>query len=563
MKKKTDAKSTRNEVLDFIRSKTRRDLENKLAIFGRCALIRCTGFGKTWLLAEITANYEKVLYLYPSKFVKNAAVTAVTEKIDEKEYKEELLQECEKFDFRNIKFMTYSKLSKIPVEDIKDMPTYDLIILDEVHRAGARLAKERIPSLINKRGQRIIGATATPERMDSFDVIKEFFSVNGNEICVAEYTLHDAFCDGILKKPHYCYCVDGNIANISKDMKEAAFTAGEDYENMEVKEVLRTKVVEIAKLYNMPNIVKDVTDKYVSNKDKDYMKYIVFFADTKQLKEKLPEVEKWFATALPEYQIHSTVITSESSESAKNVDKLADMKPGYHKIDLIACIDMLNQGGHLKNLTGIIMYRGTSSSTIYIQQLGRALSTAAEEPCIVFDVVDNLHRKAVYLLAEREQKKDPVQREKKEHKGLDLSGIENIENLTEEERQTIIEQVQAGYFGDPGACAEWTNSCNDIMPQDIEMTGHEATYRELIAKAVAETIAQKCNRAIVEHKRVVKAVTGEEYPPTKTDLINKGLVWKTGNPKEPPKLEDFAEWQQVSVKQVLDHMLEDTTPIAV
>lgn len=57
---------------------------------------------------------------------------------------------------------------------------------------------------------------------------------------------------------------------------------------------------------------------------------------------------------------------------------------------------MMNMGYHVDDLTGIIMYRGTKSGTVYIQQLGRILSSGASNAGIVIDVVDNIHQHSVY-----------------------------------------------------------------------------------------------------------------------------------------------------------------------
>ena len=114
------------------------------------------------------------------------------------------------------------------------------------------------------------------------------------------------------------------------------------------------------------------------------------------MEDKKGIVEGWFQAAYPKHSIKTLTINSKDKESSENVHELDKLVRRKNGIDLIFCIDMLNMGYHVNDLTGIVMYRGTSSSTIYIQQLGRALSTGSENACIVFDVVDNLHRKAVY-----------------------------------------------------------------------------------------------------------------------------------------------------------------------
>lgn len=56
------------------RSETLLDLQSKLDKYGKCALVRCTGFGKTWMLTSILRQYKKVLYLYPADVIKSTVV---------------------------------------------------------------------------------------------------------------------------------------------------------------------------------------------------------------------------------------------------------------------------------------------------------------------------------------------------------------------------------------------------------------------------------------------------------------------------------------------------------
>ena len=51
---------------------------------------------------------------------------------------------------------------------------------------------------------------------------------------------------------------------------------------------------------------------------------------------------------------------------------------------------MLNEGLHVEDISGVIMARPTDSRIIYLQQLGRALSSdTSRNKTIVFDLVNN------------------------------------------------------------------------------------------------------------------------------------------------------------------------------
>ena len=64
-------------TLEIVRNKTKEDLKEKLKKHGHCTVIRCTGFGKTWLLSDISKDYKRVLYLYPAEIIKQTAIRAI------------------------------------------------------------------------------------------------------------------------------------------------------------------------------------------------------------------------------------------------------------------------------------------------------------------------------------------------------------------------------------------------------------------------------------------------------------------------------------------------------
>lgn len=65
--------------VEEVREKTQKDLVEKLNKYGKCALIRCTGFGKTWMLSKIFEEYDNVLYLYPTEVIKQTVKNASTQ----------------------------------------------------------------------------------------------------------------------------------------------------------------------------------------------------------------------------------------------------------------------------------------------------------------------------------------------------------------------------------------------------------------------------------------------------------------------------------------------------
>lgn len=537
-----------NDILDDVRTKTKNDLMSKLNQYGRCAITRCTGFGKTWLLSEVSQNYESVLYLYPAEIIKKTAIDRIESisDIDEEEYAKELMAELDdemgySFNYRNIRFMTYTKLARMSRNEIENMPDYNLVIMDEVHRVGAPMTKKNILWLMYyKQKSHFIGATATPERMDAFDVIAEFF----NGICVYPYTLHDAVSDGIVKMPYYVYCT----FDIETSFKQAARLAGQDIDNPTVREVINSRLMEVSNIYNMPDIIHKTIEKYVV--DKNYMKFIAFFSSIKQLNTCVGDVKGWFEKAYPDYTVNVLTVSSENRKTRDNLNNL-NFERVENKIDIIACVDMLNMGYHVNDLTGIVMYRCTQSSTIFIQQLGRALSTGSKNACVVFDTVDNLHRKSLFNLTPPNAKRKPhTTLTKKERVQMLLSDAGA--DLSDRDRELLIKYVEDNLEAEDEVAfnAIWAR-VNEITKEDIYAVDHLATYREIIAKTVAEVKHERVKRATEEYFRVQLSKCHNPIPRTIAEVKRMKDV--------PPELAIFAEWQRVEENDVLEYLDPDNT----
>ena len=519
-------------------AKTNKSVRALLNKHHKCAILRPTGFGKTFTLTDLIKDYKKVLYVYPSAVIRDTVIqryVSTMEDFDDEEHDnyidEETIETYKAMgQMENCTLMTYAKLIRLTDEELKKFK-YDLYIFDECHKMGApkaRVACEKLFAMHPKRY--FVGATATPIRADNVDVVAEFFS----DITPYAYTLFDAIEDNILKKPIYCYCT----YDIEEDLKEAALLAGQDVSDELVDSVIKAKAIELEKFMHIPTILQDVCEEYA--KSTSYMKFIVFFTSKKHMTESLPTVQSWFKEAFPNHKQETLCISSRSTEEKNNVAKLGSIKEEPNKISLIACIDMLNLGYHIDQLTGILMCRATKSNTIFVQQLGRALSVGTNNSAIVFDIVDNLHRKAIYELREKiSDKKRKYSHKANAHKVTPYSlGKDGTSIMFTDDEGNLIETQY--HLDKDGLIVDARNrispfiltSKNKIVYRDsgtnkdvcrftadcFEATGHIATYRELLAKAVAEPTVQKCKFAIELHFRTWCHNHGVPYPISKVDL---------------------------------------------
>ena len=185
--------------IDRLRNETYEEAMALLEKYHKCAIIRPTGFGKTGILTKVirSGKFKKILYLYPTEVIKNTVLGFY--------YKN---RKNRPGTIDNVIFMTYMKLTNLSELDMKMLKGIDLIICDECHRLGAAETMEGMRDLIEANPKaRLLGATATPERMDMIDEIAMFF----DDRVTSRYTLHNAFVDGIIKRPYYCFCAYGEL----------------------------------------------------------------------------------------------------------------------------------------------------------------------------------------------------------------------------------------------------------------------------------------------------------------------------------------------------------------
>ena len=480
--------------VEILRDKTYKEAVSCLQRYGKCAIIRPTGFGKTGLLTRLirSRRYNKILYLYPAKVIKN---TVLDFYYMNSSYHKDYIP--------NVTFMTYSKLARLKDSDIEQIGAdgFDLIICDECHKLGATETMNGLHTLLNTYPNiHILGATATPERMDMIDEIAMFF----DDRIVSKYTLHNALQDGILQKPYYCFCANGEtdagiLAGIKKEAKLEIKKIDDKDERKYATELLDSRIIEISKLLKMENVISETLKE--TNVDTIYQKYIIFFRNHSLMNENMKKVKKWFKKSFPNHSIKELIISSENDEYHDNVNLLDTLEYKENHIDLIYCCDMLNMGYHVDNLTGILMYRGTHSSIIYVQQLGRALSTGDSEPKIVFDIVDNIHRQSMYsTLEEDDCSSSQLSKEEIEDyselvkRTIDKNDDGDPIPLTEEEMERFIELSRKLKSRDDSE-GKTTNRENALHKSDLIVTGYQATLKEIIAKTIAEPAAMRCRQA--------------------------------------------------------------------
>ena len=72
----------------------------------------------------------------------------------------------------------------------------------------------------------------------------------------------------------------------------------------------------------------------------------------------------------------------------ETLEKFEDAKEDG-TLQLMFCVDMLDEGKHIAGLDGIVMFKPTESWIVYSQEVGRIMSIDAKEDRVIIDAVNN------------------------------------------------------------------------------------------------------------------------------------------------------------------------------
>ena len=280
--------------------------------------------------------------------------------------------------FPNLRIILYPSLLRMKNEIMENLNP-DIIIMDELHRTGADKWGEKIDDLINMNpNAKILGLTATPDRMDDKNIVDDLFCGNVDY----ELTLVDAIQKGIVQAPNYVKC-DYSL----RDSLESIKTAIEQCSNPQTKKELQERYDKMRRIVEHAEGIPALFAKNMTKKDG---KYIVFCKDKQHMDELIESSKEWFANIDTNPEIYSVYSGEGYSEKVnKNTIKSFEASKSKH-LKLLFSVDMLNEGLHVEDISGVIMLRPTESRIIYLQQLGRTLSSdTSREKTIVFDLVNN------------------------------------------------------------------------------------------------------------------------------------------------------------------------------
>jgi len=336
-----------------------------LAETGKAAVIHPTGTGKSFIafkLCEDNAN-KRVLWLSPSEYIFKTQI-------------ENLKAVSDGYCPKNIIFYTYAKLMYMSENEIAEIKP-DYIVFDEFHRCGAEVWGKGVQNVLTAYPNiPVLGLSATNIRYldNQRDMADELFDGN----VASEMTLGEAIVRGILNPPKYVL----SVFQYQKDLDKYAYRV-RHAKNKAVRDSGEKYLEALRRALDKADGLPEIFNKHIPNKNG---KYIVFCANVEHMDEMVSHVDEWFGgidSAPHVYKAYSD--DPETSKAFANFKK-----DDSEHLKLLFCIDMLNEGVHVENVSGVILLRPTVSPIIYMQQIGRALSASKTTNAVIFDVVMNI-----------------------------------------------------------------------------------------------------------------------------------------------------------------------------
>ena len=391
-----------------------------------------TGAGKSFVALAQMQKYaqehlnEKMLYLAPQDEILNQIKKYIVKYVHGKQEtlgksEDEIIAEV----FPNITFETYSGLlAKRGQEVVKEQ--YGMIILDELHRTGAKEWEGKVDTLLVNQADnvKVLGITATPTRdVDGRDMAEETAKklgytdeeISKRKHLASNMTLENAIRMGYVVNPKLVYCKYDLISSGKMDELRAKIDDIEDetkraeelkkYNELiaklnkeiddEIGEEARKKLEEDARKNLDSGIGKE---EILRQNVKKGGKYIVFIPvtdqgeiedkdgnriGTKTGEDKIKAYQEYLNKVFEGTDIvpdlHS-ILGSYSAE--KNKEELdAFESDSSDKTKFMVVMNKANEGIHIEGVDGIIWFRALdeNSRILYLQQLGRAIYALDED----------------------------------------------------------------------------------------------------------------------------------------------------------------------------------------
>ena len=337
-----------------------------LAETGKAAIVHPTGTGKSFIAFKLCEDSpeSRICWLSPSAYIYETQL-------------ENLKSATDGWQPENVTFLTYAKLMGMADEEVAELQP-DYIVLDEFHRCGAEMWGQGVQKLLTTYAATpVLGLSATAIRYldNQRDMADELFDGN----VASEITLGEAIVRGILTAPKYVL----SVFSYQKDLERYKARVRRA-KNKVVRDEAERYLDALRRALEKADGLNVIFDKHMAERTG---KYIVFCANKEHMDAMMDKVPEWFSRIDKAPHVYS-VYSDDPSASQSFVDFKTDEDTEHLK--LLFCIDALNEGIHVENVSGVILLRPTVSPIIYKQQIGRALAAGKHGSAVIFDVVLNI-----------------------------------------------------------------------------------------------------------------------------------------------------------------------------
>lgn len=337
---------------------------------GRGQVVLATGLGKTVVMAELVSD------LLRDGLIKNDRVLVLADKKElirqlqfgfwyqlPKWIPTHLLTGDEKPSFWD--GITFATVGSVQTRK-ESMPDFGLVLVDEAHHIGSPTFRKVIEVL---QPPMLGGVTATPWRGDSFDIDE----LLGKPL--VRMGISDGLREKHLSEVDYRLLAD----NIDWKFVQDASAHGYSLAQLNKRLIVPTRDDEAA---------RQIADVFRAEKRRGG----IVFSPTVEHAES-------FAGAVRAYQLRAEAISARLD--VRERDRLmAAFRRG--DIDILASVDLFNEGVDVPDVDLIVFMRATHSRRIFVQQLGRGLRMSPKkDKVVVLDFVTDLRRMAEVIELEK------------------------------------------------------------------------------------------------------------------------------------------------------------------
>jgi superfamily II DNA or RNA helicase len=325
----------------------------------RNLIVAATGTGKTVISAFDFKNFKrrnssaKLLFVAHRKEILQQAQATFQGILRDNNFGELWVDgiEPEKYDYTFASVQTLNnRIESLSLSE----SFYDFIVVDEVHHITASSYR---PILNRFKPNILLGLTATPERMDGEDILKDFCNTIAAEIRLPEALNRKLLC------PFQYFGITDSV-----DLSNASWQNG------------RYLPSELTKIYTQ-------NDKRIGEIISNLNKY-------------LRDITEVRALCFCITQEHAQFMAEKFSLAGLKADYLVcsriDLRDKLRRrflikeINYLFVVDIFNEGIDIPDIDTVLFLRPTESLTVFLQQLGRGLRLAKGKECLtVLDFVGN------------------------------------------------------------------------------------------------------------------------------------------------------------------------------